>query len=341
LFPPAIAEEGDPTGLQVGPLDEACRTVLVVLDLENRHLECLSGVDLVVTHHPLFPAPITRVHPRRPLGQKLAALLAEGSACYAVHTPYDSAQGGLGELLAKAIALQMARPLWNKGRLLKLVTFVPEEHVEHVADALFAAGAGHLGQYSRCSFRTKGTGTFLPQEGASPFKGQIGQEERGEEVRLETVVPAELRRSVERSLLDAHPYEEVAYDLYPLELGGERHGPGRIGYLPTAQPAREVVSRMCCFLGIDAPQAMYGEKDRRVSRVAVCGGSGKGVWRAALDAGAELLLTGEMGYHAGCEAGESGLTVACFGHRESEMPFVDHVGSLLRKQFGGLRVITG
>jgi len=340
LFPPSIAEEGDRTGLQVGPLDEDCRSVLVALDLENRHLESLAGVDLVVTHHPLFVTPVTSVDPRRPLGRKLSALLASGTACYSVHTPYDSAQGGMGDVLAGAIELKEGRPLWSRGHLLKLVTFIPEEHVEAVADAVFASGAGHLGQYSRCSFRTMGTGTFLPQEGASPFKGQVGREERGKEVRLETIVPAEVRSSVEQALVEAHPYEEVAYDLYPLERGGRRHGPGRIGTLPSTQPATEVASRMCDFLEIDAPRALYGEEDRRVQRVAVCGGAGWGVWRAALDEGAELLLTGEMGYHAGCEAGESGLTVACFGHRESEKPFVDHVSSLLRKHCAELRVIT-
>ncbi len=341
LFPPVIAEDGDTTGLQVGALDEECRKVLVALELGLGHLGVLPTCDLVITHHPLLLRPLTTVNPKTPVGRKLSVLLAEGTACYAIHTPYDSALGGLGELLAGAIDLRGTRPLWPRGRLLKLVTFVPEHSVDAVAEALFAAGAGHIGRYSRCSFRSWGTGTFLPEEGASPYRGEVGREERAEEVRLETVVPSELCRSAEEALVQAHPYEEVAYDLYPLEVHVERHGPGRVGCLAAPVSPDELLSKMCRFLGTERPTEAYGERADPVSCVAVCGGAGWGVWRAAREAGAELLLTGEVGYHAGMEAADAGLKVVCFGHRASEFPFVDHVVGLVQEKFPQLQVVAG
>ncbi len=338
-FPPSLAEEGDPTGLQVGPLDAPCRRVLVVVDLELGHLDRLGGMDLVITHHPLIYRPLRRVEPCTPLGQKLRALLTESTACYAVHTPYDSALGGMGEQLAGAIGLQATRPLWTRGRLFKLVTFVPTEDVDAVADALFAAGAGEIGRYSRCSFRTEGTGTFLPGEGTSPHIGRPGSEEHAAEVRLETVVPEEARVRVVEALVRAHPYEEVAYDLYRMELKDGRHGPGRVGLLPSALPGEALARKMCALLGTDGPLEIYGDLQRPVRRVAVCGGAGGGVWEPARDAGAELLLTGEIGYHAGTEAAESGLAVVCFGHRESERPFVGHIATILGEAFSELEVL--
>ncbi len=340
MFPQSLAEEWDASGLQVGDVDGECQTVHVALDLELTHLETIGDVDLVITHHPLLFRPLRTVNPGIPLGRKLRVLLSRDIACYAVHTPYDIVHGGLGEVLARAIALGATRPLKARGRLLKLVTFVPVADAEAVADALFAAGAGHIGAYSRCAFRVGGTGSFLPGEGTSPHLGTPGEEERASEIRLETVVPLELRGDVLEALERAHPYEEVAYDLYPLEQRSGRHGLGRVGTLPEPRAASDVVAAMCRFLGVRGPTESYGDLTGSVSRVAVCGGSGGGLWREALAAGAELMLTGEAGYHEGLEAAETGLALVCLGHRASEAPFVGHVADLLRKALPALTVIA-
>ncbi len=338
LFPPSLAEAWDRSGLQVGPLDAPCHRVAVALDLGLDLLPALEGVDLVVTHHPLLFRPPSQLLPETPLGRKLAALVRTGTALYAVHTPYDVAQGGLGEVLAQLLGLRDARPLAPRGRLVKLVVFVPEGHEDRVADALFASGAGRIGNYGRCSFRARGTGTFLPGEGARPYLGEVGREERVGEVRLETIVPAERLNTVVASMKAAHPYEEVAYDLYPLENAPALHGLGRVGDLPRPTPAGDVVQAFGRALGGVEPKAVYGDPSREVGRVAVCGGSGGDLWTHARASGAELFLTGELGYHEGLAAAEAGLTAVPFGHGETERPFVPHVARLLRGKFPGLGV---
>ncbi len=337
-FPPALAEEWDRSGLQVGPLDAPCRRVLVSLDFDLDLVADLPGTDLVVTHHPLLFRPLDRVLPGTPRGDKLRALLTHGTACYAVHTPYDVAQGGLGEVLAGFLGLADSRPLSPRGWLVKLAVFVPTGHVDAVAEAVFAAGAGKIGRYGRCSFRTSGVGTFLAGEGARPHIGEVGREERVDEVRLETVVPAERLSVVLAAMRRDHPYEEVAYDVYPLDVASSLHGLGRVGDLPQPAPAHEVVRAFARRLEVDGPTASYGDLDRTVRRVAVCGGSGGDLWEEALAAGAALFLTGEIGYHDGLAAAESGLTTVAFGHRETERPFVPHVAKLIRERFPGLIV---
>lgn len=337
-FPPSLAEGWDRSGLQVGPLEARCRRVLVALDLELSLLPRLGGVDLVLTHHPLLFRPLEQVLPATPLGQKLRTLLHQGTACYALHTPYDAAQGGLGEVLAGMLGLQAVRPLAPRGRLLKLAVYVPGDYVDTVAQAVFAAGAGKIGKYGHCSFRSSGTGTFLPEESAQPFLGEVGQEQHVEEVRLETIVPAERLEPVLSAIHHVHPYEEVAYDLYPLENKAELRGLGRVGNLPSPRTAKEVVEKFAEALGCSEPR-VEGDLGKQVGRVAVCGGSGGDLWEKAWTAGAELYITGEIGYHQGQQAAEVGLTVAAFGHRETESPFVKHLASLLAERFPPLEVV--
>lgn len=339
-FPPALAEEWDHSGLQVGTLAGHCRRAMVALDFDLSILPRLPGVDLLVTHHPLLFRPVHSIRPETPLGQKLRALLTEDVACYTVHTPYDIAHGGLGEVLAGFLDLRGVRPLAPRGTLLKLVVFVPMAHVEKVADAMFTAGAGKIGRYGRCSFRAQGTGSFLPEVGTRPYLGEVGKEERVAEVRLETVAPAERLPQVLRAMFQAHPYEEVAYDVYPLEGSPGLHGLGRVGELSGEAAGEDLAQKMAKATGASQVQT-YGDLTRPVGRVALCGGSGGTLWPDALAAGAELYITGEIGYHDGLEAAEAGLAVVALGHRETERPFVGHVANILRDGFPGLEVMEG
>jgi len=339
LFPPVLAEEWDHSGLQVGDLSLPCNRILVALDFELSLIDRLPGVDLLITHHPLIFRPLKEIRPETPLGRKISALLREGTACYAVHTPYDSARGGMGERLAGILGLARAEPLVPRGKLYKLVVFVPPEHLEEVAQAAFSKGAGKIGRYGHCSFRLEGTGTFLPEEGTRPYIGRVGKEERVREVRFETIVPHEKLRAVVEAVLAAHPYEEVAYDVYPLELRDNRHGLGRIGELEEPALAGEVVERFAEAIGAEAP-VVYGDEKRAVRKVALCGGAGGSLWQEALAKGGELFLTGELGYHEALAGAEAGLTVGVLGHRETELVFVEHVAQLLREKFPGIEVIT-
>lgn len=340
-FPLSLAEEWDHCGLQVGNGVDPCRRVLVVLDLELQHLALLPDVDLVVAHHPLLFRPLWEIHPTTPLGCKLHALLEHNVALFALHTPYDVAQGGLGEVLAGYLGLREVRPLLPRGQVLKLVVFVPAGYEEVVADALFAAGAGKIGKYGRCSFRAKGIGTFLPEEGARPFLGEVGREERTEEVRLETIVPAERVEAVVEAMRAAHPYEEVAYDLYPLGNKPALHGLGRVGDLPEPRDLSLVLQEFAQRLGVDGPQEVVGPREREIRRIAVCGGSGGDLILQAIAAGAELYITGEASYHRLKEAEEAGLTVALFGHAQTERPFVGQIAGLLRAEYPTIEVVEG
>ncbi len=339
LFPPALAEEWDHSGLQVGDLALPCRRILVVLDFDLALVENLGGTDLLITHHPLIFRPLKEIRPETPLGRKIAALLREGAACYAIHTPYDSARGGMGERLAGILGLVDTEPLKPRGELYKLAVFVPPDHVDRVADAIFSAGAGKIGRYGRCSFRTEGTGTFLPEEGTSPYIGEPGREERVREVRLETIVPGERLSAVVKAMLGAHPYEEVAYDIYPLELRDRRHGLGRVGTLAESERAEDIIRRFAEAIGARSPM-VYGDAGKTVRRVAVCGGACGSLWHEALAKGAQLFLTGEIGYHDGLAAAEEGLVAVAFGHRETERVFVAHVAGLLRQRFPEIEVVT-
>ncbi len=340
-FPLELAEEWDRCGQELGDWDGPCRRALVTLDLELRHLDLLPNTDLVITHHPLLFRPLAEIRVNAPVGQKLRALLSCDSALFSLHTPYDLARGGLGEVLAGYLGLKDPVPLLPRGKLLKLVVFVPVGYEEQVAQAVFAAGAGKIGKYGHCSFRIRGTGTFQAEEGARPFLGRIGQEEQVEEIRFETVVPAERAEQVVKAMLAAHPYEEVAYDLYPLAQGPSLHGLGRVGELPTPRSVSEILGQFAESLGVPGPKALVGPKERRVQRVAVCGGSGGDLIPQAIASRADLYITGEAGYHRLKEAEEAGLTVAVFGHAETERPFVWHIAGLLREAFPELEVVEG
>jgi dinuclear metal center YbgI/SA1388 family protein len=339
-FPLELAEEWDRSGFQLGDSGKPCRRVLVCLDLELHHLPLLPETDLVVVHHPLLFRPLGEIRTDTPLGKKLRALFAHDVALFALHTPYDVAQGGLGEILAGFLGLLNPKPLLPRGKLLKLVVFVPLGYEEKVAQAIFRAGAGKIGKYGHCSFRTQGVGTFLPEAGAKPFLGEIGREERTEEVRLETILPAEKAEKVVKAMLSAHPYEEVAYDLYPLANEARVHGLGRVGELPEAKPIPEILEQFAEKLGVSGPKEIVAAR-KEAQRVAVCGGSGGDLVPYAIASRAELFITGEAGYHRLKEAQESGLTVALFGHAESERPFVRHVAGLLREAFPKLEVVEG
>lgn len=235
LAPPEIALPGDPVGLQVGDPRREVRKVLVALDLDEAVLQQALDVeaDMVVTHHPLLYTSLSCIDESRPSGSLIAAIIRNKITVYSAHTNLDIAPQGVNRLLADRLGLEEEGRVFiqpsQEDRLLKLVVFVPREHEDAVADAVAEAGAGWIGRYSHCTFRAPGTGTFMPREGTSPYIGETGRLEKVEEVRLETVLPVSRRRAVLKALLEAHPYEEVAYDSHPLALSPETSGLGLVG----------------------------------------------------------------------------------------------------------------
>ena len=334
LYPPVLAEEWDNVGLQVGDPTATVSHVAVALDPSLVAIEeaIKLGAELLVCHHPLIFRPLKQVTTKDETGRLVAAALRAGLSIMSAHTNLDRAQNGLNDWLAQSLALEETVPLETPaGLLFKLIVFVPVGHEDVVAEALFAAGAGHFGAYDRCSFRTTGAGTFRPSAGTKPFIGRVGEVESTDEVRLEVLVPKEALSRVVTRLLKAHPYEEVAYDLVPIANNRTDVGLGRIGRLPRASSLDAVLLQIKSGLQVENLRvAGSGEGD--VKKVAVCGGSGASLLQAASRQGADLLLTGDVSYHDARRAEELGLTIVDAGHFATEHIVVEQLSQTLKAE---------
>jgi dinuclear metal center YbgI/SA1388 family protein len=275
-----------------------------------------QGVDCVVAYHPpLFAAVKRLVAP-----DVIYDAIRRGVAIFSPHTALDVADGGTNELLADVLGLQDRQPLRlveTKAREYKLVTFVPEKDLENVAAALFSAGAGRIGHYTHCSFRTSGTGTFMGDDTTNPTVGERGVYERAAEVRIETVCPIGRLAEVLAALRASHPYEEPAFDLVQLAAPPEKVGQGRIGDLRSAAAVPVLLKRIKEGLGL-SHLLVAGPTDQAVNRAAVLAGAGREHLKDAVCQGAQLYLTGEVPHHDALWAAKSGVTVVCTLHSNSE-----------------------
>jgi dinuclear metal center YbgI/SA1388 family protein len=285
---------------------------------------------LLVTHHPLIFKPLRQVTAGTSTGQQVVKAVRGGLSVLAMHTNYDIAADGLNDLLAQLLGLQEVRPLKVTGQdqLAKLTVFVPEPQLETVRQALFEH-AYDSGNYRDCSFAAFGEGTFTPQPGARPAIGAIGTLERVAERRLELLVQRNQLGKAIKAMLAAHPYEEPAFDCYPLLNDGDLRGLGRIGTLaePTTLGAfsDQVRERLGC-----GPLRLVGASERRIRTVALCSGSGASLLKDALRAGADLLVTGDVKYHEAREAEACGLALLDAGHFATEHPMVAAVQQFLQ-----------
>lgn len=317
LAPKSLAMEGDPIGLQLGAADRPVSKVLVALDVTDAVAEeaIALNAEMIIAHHAVMYRPVRHLRTDLPAGSLYAKLLKHDIAVYIAHTNLDVAEGGVNDVLADALGLREAVPFAELAgeELLKLAVFVPESHHDAVMQAVFAAGAGWIGNYSHCSFNVAGTGTFLPREGTNPFLGSAGKLERAAEIRLETVVPRRIVRQVIQAMKKAHPYEEVAYDLYPLDVKGKTRGLGRIGTLPEPLGLAALADEVKKAYRVPAVR-LVGDPDRRVRKVAVLGGSGRDYVKDAMRAGADVLITGDIDYHTALDALAAGFSIIDAGH---------------------------
>ncbi|MDQ3376266.1 MAG: Nif3-like dinuclear metal center hexameric protein [Actinomycetota bacterium] len=322
LAPPSLAEGWDNCGLQVGDPAAGIRRILVALtplpEVFDEAEE--TGADFLLFHHPLIFTPLKSVDPSSYPGDLVSRAVRNGLTVYAAHTSYDAAPDGVSVALAEAIGLRGPLEVVSpRGSLRKLVVFVPVEDAEAVAEALAGAGAGRIGDYTRCTFRTPGIGTFLPGEGSVPYLGERGRLERVDEVRLETVVPAHRTRAAVDAATTAHPYEEVALDVYPVEGSPEGCGYGRIGTLPEPLTPEELGTQVSRSLGFPARLATEGDRGS-IRRVAVLGGSGGSFIPEVAASGAEAYATGDLDYHDTLLAESLGLAAIDAGHAATELP---------------------
>ena len=322
-YPERDAEGWDAPGLHVGDPGDGVAGVLVALDVTVAVLDeaRARGCDLVLAHHPLLLRGLERLTPATAGGRAALHAARLGVAVAAAHTNLDVAHGGTSDPVVDLLALVDVRPLrpTPAPARVKLVTFVPEDDVARVLDALAGAGAGTIGEYDTCSFRSPGTGTFRPSASANPA---VGERERLNEVaeqRLEVVLPRTAARRVVAALLDAHPYEEVAYDLLPLvDEPDPGKGLGRVGRLPAPLPLRDVARR----IAEDLPSPhlrLGGDPERVVATVAVCGGAGESLLADARAAGADVYVTGDLRHHVALDAHALGLALVDAGHHATEV----------------------
>jgi len=333
-YPPSTAESWDAVGLVCGDPDAEVRRVLFAIDPVAAVADeaIAGGFDLLVTHHPLFLRAVHGVAATTPKGRVIHRLLTSGVALHVAHTNADVASPGVSDALARALGLVDVVPLQQQiDDVDKVVTFVPHSDAQRLLDALADAGAGAIGNYSRCAWTATGVGTFRPEHGAQPTIGSIGRVEEVPETRIEMVLPRARRRDVVRALLSAHPYEMPAYDVYELAGLPTHRGLGRIGALSEAVSLRDFAGRVAAALSAtSAGLRVSGDPDRQVRVVAVCGGAGDSLLGAVRGAGVDAYVTADLRHHPASEHDEEGgPALVDAAHWATEWPWLTDAAALL------------
>jgi dinuclear metal center YbgI/SA1388 family protein len=334
VAPLSLQEEYDNAGVQVGNTNQQASGALICLDITEEVVDeaINAGFNLIVSHHPLIFKPLKSLTGRNYIERSLIKACKNDIVIYSAHTNMDNAFGGVNYRLAELFGLEDVRilsPVTKK--LIKLVTFVPEDNAENVRKVLFKAGAGEIGAYNSCSFNAYGEGTYMATEECNPYRGEIGQLHVEKEVRIETIFPDYLKSNVVRTLLSVHPYEEPVFDLYQLENEWQRAGSGIIGQLPDWEDELIFLQRIKDVLNAESLQHsnLTGNKIRSV---AICGGSGAFLINDAIRAEADIFITGEAKYNHFYEV-ENKILLAVIGHYESEKCTKDIFFNIISKKF--------
>lgn len=335
-YDPSWAESWDSVGLICGDPDAVVDKVHFAVDpVAATGDEAIGlGAQLLVTHHPLFLGGTESVAATTAKGRLVHQLVTNGIALYVAHTNADVAAPGVNDALAIALGLrdqQVLSPA-TPGAFDKIVTFVPVDDAEKVLDAITAAGAGTIGDYTRCGYFGDGVGTFTPGEGTNPAIGRHGVAERVPESRLETIAPRSARRRVIDALVAAHPYEEPAYDVYELSDVPSSIGLGRIGELGSSMTLATFTDKVAAMLPTTAwGVRAAGDPDRQVQTVAVCGGSGGSLAALAAKLGADVLVTSDLKHHSTSEAvADHDLGLVDAAHWATEWPWLPQAADLLK-----------
>ena len=321
-FPKYLSYAKDPIGLHIGTLNKKVKRIMVTLDvLENVVDEAIAKeVDLIVAHHPLLFRPIQAIDTAIPQGRLIEKAICHQIAIYGIHTNLDIGTGGINDYMANSLGLSNCEimDVTYEEPLIKLVTFVPKSHIEAVYEAICHAGAGHIGNYKGTSFQTEGIGMFIPLKGAAPFIGKVGHAEQVSEIRLETILPLKLQNKVLKALLVAHPYEEVAYDFYPLNQKGKAYGLGRVGCLAAPMSLHAFANWLKEKWDLDGVRVI-GDLNQPIQKVAVSGGDGNKYIAKAKRMGADVFVSGDIYYHNAHSAMEMGLSIVDVGHHAEKI----------------------
>jgi len=343
IIPLKLAQDWDNVGLLIGDPQKKVKNILLTIDItrdvvaEARKLK----TDLIISYHPVIWDALKKITAEGPAGV-VYDLIRSGMSVFAIHTALDSAVGGVNDGLAEIVGIVNCKPIGDyvanpAGDNYKLVVFVPATSAAEVSNAVFAAGAGAIGNYSRCGFGADGTGTFLPHKGAKPALGQKGKLEKVAEIRFETIVPAGKLNDVVAAMKKTHPYEMPAFDVFKLHETEMPFGLGRIGEL--ARPVRiaQIIERIKKVTGAKAV-GLVGKQNRLVRRAAVCAGSCGKIINSVIAAEADLYLTGELKHHQALAAKEAGLTCICLSHTVSERFILKKIAKQLQKQIKTIKL---
>lgn len=339
--PPDLAAEWDNVGLLLGDRAWEVKQVMTCLTLtsEVAREAIKTGAQLIVTHHPILFRPVQRLTTDNIEGKTLLALIKAGVAVYSPHTAFDNTKGGINDLLAGRLGLIEVGPLRRRegpGQC-KIIVFVPDADLGKVADALYAAGAGNIGDYRECGFRLAGIGTFFGSDAANPTIGKKGRREEVSEWRLEVVCPQDKVNQVVAAMRKAHSYEEPAFDVYPLRPVASPLGEGRVGRLPRPMPLRDLAQIVKTNLHTGMVQVV-GDPARTVERVALaCGAAGEFL-KDALRVNADVFLTGETRFHDNLSAQAQGLALLLPGHYATERFGIEELAGRLKAKWPELVV---
>ncbi|WDF55390.1 Nif3-like dinuclear metal center hexameric protein [Mucilaginibacter sp. KACC 22063] len=339
LAPLAYQEDYDNSGLIVGRPDQEIHQALISLDCTEAVVDeaIAKGCQLIVSHHPIVFKGIKKFNGQTYVQRVVEKAIRHHIAIYAIHTNLDNVTGGVNQRICDVLGLKDSHILSPKNNILKkLVTYVPKAQAAQVRDALFKAGAGHIGNYSECSFNSEGTGTFKGNENSDPFVGLPGQQHHEAEIKIETIYPVNLENKLLVALFLAHPYEEVAYDLYPVTNQHQQVGSGMIGELEIPLTEEEFLRHV--KYSLKAQVIRHTElRGKPVRRVAVCGGSGGFLLKQAISAGADFFITADYKYHEFFDA-EKKVVIADVGHFESEQFTQNLLYEIIQKKFANFAV---
>jgi len=341
IAPLFLAEEGDPTGFQVGDRNAQINTAIICMDVTNKVIDFAidNKAELIISHHPFIHAPLTSLDKTSIEGGKIYKLIENNIALYSMHTNLDSAKGGINDSLAKVLDLSQISPIKTKNvNLYNFMTYVPEHSKEAVLKVLFESGAGDIGDYSSCSFSFNGIGTFMPKEGATPYCGKVGVFNKEVETKIEVVVPEERLGSLVSAALKAHPYEEPAYSVIKLENKQDFAGLGRVGKLKSPMASSDFIEYVKDKLQIDNVRCNNISKE--ISIVGLCGGSGMSIFDDAVNMGIDAYVNGDVKYHMFNYATDLDVLLIDAGHYETEVFGVLELENLINKKNLDIKLIN-
>ncbi len=332
--PLSLQEDYDNSGLIIGNQETEVKGILITIDCIEEVIEEAKkkGANLIIAHHPIIFSAIKKLNGKNYIERTIIKAIKNDIAIYAIHTNIDSVFGGVSSKIAEKLELQNTKILDSKtNHLIKLVYFVPVEHAETTRKAVFESGAGQIGKYDMCSYNVQGKGSFRAGEGTDPFVGKKGELHYEDETRVEVILPRHLLKNVIKSLIESHPYEEVAYDIYPIENDFSIAGSGIIGDLKKEIPETDFLMKLKNTFhanGIRYTKLL----NKPIKKVAVCGGSGSFLLQKAMSQKADVFVSSDFKYHQFFDA-ENEILIADIGHFESEQFTKELIYELLIKKF--------